>query len=246
MELDDVLACERAERLGRPFDRIGVRVLAECQARGDERRHVFRVGVLNLQPRQPLCSKAIDLLLLERGVQRDVGQQVHREIRGALRHGGRHERRVVVCIRAELAADAVNGARDVLRAARRGALREELGRDRRKAGLRGRMGDRAAVEHQRVRDERLPMVLDHEDGQAVRELLGLVRGEVELDRSAGRRRLRFLLRRDGADDQEGRDEMSKTHHVLRYFDCGITHSRVSFVETRYFWQTRWTSAAVTF
>ena len=105
----------------------------------------------------------------KRRVQQDIGEQIQpgREI--AAQHLRVHAKAVVAAVAVNAAADGFNLRGDLLRAARRRALEQRLGEQLRDAVVRGRFRQHAALERRAKFHERQPVILLHQQAQAVRQ-----------------------------------------------------------------------------
>ena len=105
----------------------------------------------------------------KRRVQQDIGEQIQpgREI--AAQHLRVHAKAVVAAVAVNAAADGFNLRGDLFRAARRRALEQRLGEQLRDAVVRGRFRQHAALERRAKFHERQPVILLHQQAQAVRQ-----------------------------------------------------------------------------
>jgi hypothetical protein len=167
----DVFTRERRHRPGIALALVGVRVIAVGEATRDRGAEIRGVVVRDLQTRQGLPAPALDLVVGERGPLHDVGEELEAGLERGGHHGDRHLGRIGPGVRRQRSADPIDGFRNLLRRARRRPLSQQLRSHRRESRLRALVARGArARHHERRSHHRLPVVANHEHGEAVLEL----------------------------------------------------------------------------
>ena len=256
MELDEIVSRDALDRRRRPRGRIAVRVKTVNEAVEDDRRQVARVLVVHPQCRTQLVALPVQLFLGERRRADDVRQQVE-----AGRHAVPEDRDVRegdVGARADgdVAADRVDGVRDLLRRSRRGALIEQRRHHVRDAELRCQVLGRPGADQHAETHRRLFVMLDHDDAKPVRQGPNLVRRKRHaLRRQRLRHRFRWPVphlrgRRGRSRHQEGGGNRRPgraphaPHLTPTSAGFGVTVITMRVSRAKYVCATRWMSAAV--
>ena len=204
------------DRLRRSALRHAVGVEPIDQPVEDHPGDVGRVVVADLHSRQDLVALALDLGGREGRPARHVGQQIECEVEAVLHDDHVDEPEVARRAYRQRAADAVDGAGDLLGGPRRGSLVEELADERRDPRLARRVGHRAGAQDHPHVDHRLLVMADVHHLEAVAERPDLVVRKDDVPCQKRRRRifprpvhsLRVRLRRERR-QQAGHKERGK-------------------------------------
>ena len=258
-EADDVVPQHGLEALGRRAAAIGV--VAVNLLREESRGHGRRSRQLDLERGQRLRARELQLAHGEARVQRDVAEQLEREIDLVAQHVGRDRQEVGVRRRRQTAAHSLDGGRDLIGGARLAALGQELRDQVGQPFLAGRVVNGTGPEAKRHRHNRLLVVLDDGELQPVGEGRLLERREADRRERRGLRwagRERILGGQGGqADGRTGGQKEQRRHHQrircsshgppVRPSACPtvLTTITTAFAGSRYLVATRRMSSAVT-
>ena len=178
---------------------------------------IVGVVVADLESGQDLLPLAVDFFLRERGVLRDVGDEVQADVEAVLHHDAVDEAQIDARAGTERAADRIDRRRNLLRVLARRALIEEGRRERRDAGPVLRILRAPRPQDQAKADRRLFMMRDRNHLEPVRERLERVRRKLDGVRRERPRgtlgRPVFLLRRRRQRQQQG--EKQHDPHAAR-------------------------------
>jgi hypothetical protein len=135
METDEILTGDRRERLRRARVRPAIGVEAVDEPIEHDSREVLRIVVADLQSGQHLVPLSLNLLGGERGIARNIGHEIQREIETVLHHDGLDEGEIGAGPGSDHTADRIDGRGNLFGAARRRALVEDGGREGGHTGL---------------------------------------------------------------------------------------------------------------
>ena len=189
VERHQIVPRQPGERLGGAAGWPAVGVVAEDQTRGGGGGDVGGVLLIDLEAVHGLPAPALELVLRKGRMEDDVREQVEPEVELVRGDPQVDVARLGAGVGVEVAAHEVDGLGDLLRRAGGRALGEQPGRGVGEPGLALRLVGLAGVEQHAQRDERLLMLLDDHQLQAVGQRLLLEGGEADLlGRSRRRRR----------------------------------------------------------
>ena len=189
MERDQVGARDGTDRPRRAALRQAVGMEAVHEPVEDHAGDVGRIVVADPQAGQDLVALPLDLGLRKGRPPRDVGEQVEREVEAVLHHEDVDEPEVARRAHAQRAADAVDGAGDLLGGARCRPLVEKLPDERGDTRLAGRVRRGAGAQDHAHIHRGLLVIADIDDLQPVVQGADLVVRKIDVAPQERRRRL---------------------------------------------------------
>jgi hypothetical protein len=130
VERDEIVARQSCDGLGRACLRAAVGMEAVHEAVEHDVREELRIVVADLHPGKRLLALTFELFDRERGMLREIRDEIEPERKAVLHHDGRDGRHVGPRARAERPADRIDRARNLCRRLRRRSLIQERSRHR--------------------------------------------------------------------------------------------------------------------